>query len=442
MNAPRQSKPPNVKIVDSGRPGGRTAIEGFLRRSPFDPAVDRKAQKILNEIADKGDRAVAAASRRYDGVELQPGKFALSSREISAASRKVDAEFKRAVAEIRKRVNKFADSALKRNWQIRTPGGGRIGEYFTPIERVGVYVPGGTAPLVSTVLMTVTIAKTAGVKEIVVCTPPGRPDGSVNPYLLYTIASGGADEVYRIGGVQAIGMMAYGTRTVKRVLKIVGPGNAYVTAAKRLVYGTVALDLVAGPSEIAVLADSTADPRHIAADLLSQAEHGTGTERALLASTSREVTRRTRKELSSQASLLQRIKPVSKVMKQGMLLVNVKSLAEGIDLCSRFAPEHLELMVRNPSRCMKDIKSAGAVFTGPWSPEVTGDFVAGPSHVLPTGGAAAAFSGLSINDFFKKSSYISYSKADLRSALPVIRTLGKVEGLDAHVRSADIRFET
>jgi histidinol dehydrogenase len=321
-----------------------------------------------------------------------------------------------------------------------SPKGGTLGEQFVPYERVGVYVPGGAAPLVSTVLMTVTLARVAGVPEIVACTPSDRK-GAVNPNVLFALELAGATEIYRVGGIQAIGMMAYGTKTVPRVQKIVGPGGPYVTAAKRLVYGEVALDLVAGPSEVAVLADDTAPAPCIAADLLAQAEHGTGHEKALLVTTSQALAQAVRDELTRQAARLSRETAVLRVLENGTLLVVVNTLDDGIELCNRFAPEHLEIMVREPRSWLRKVRCAGAVFVGSWTPESAGDFVAGPSHVLPTGGAAALFSGLTVDDFRRRISFMQFTRADLFETLPVIEAFGRVEGLDGHARSAKMRFE-
>lgn len=430
----------SIKIVTWSPQKKSGTVLSFLGRSAFDLMAERAARRALAAIRKDGDRAVAAYTRRYDRVSLRPREFRVDSSEIAEARAAVDAEFRSAVREARKRIIGFAKKGIKRSWTMPSPKGGLLGEQFMPLDRVGVYVPGGAAPLVSTALMTVTLAQVAGVREIVACTPAGE-DGKLNPCLLYALDASGATEIYRIGGIQAIGMMAYGTKTVKKVQKIVGPGGAFVTAAKRQVYGYVALDMPAGPSEIAVLADAGADPRHVAADLLSQAEHGTGCEKALLVTPSPALARDVRVELRVQAAKLRRREAVRKVMKQGMLLVVVASLDEGMELCNRFAPEHLELMVRNPKRWLKKVRKAGAVFLGTWSPESAGDFVAGPSHVLPTGGAAAMFSGLAADDFRKKTSIIAFSRADLGDTLPVIETFARVEGLDAHAVSARIRFE-
>jgi histidinol dehydrogenase len=288
--------------------------------------------------------------------------------------------------------------------------------------------------------MTVTLAKVAGVQEIVACTP-SDPAGQVNPYLLFAMEMAGATEIYRVGGSQAIGMMAYGTKTVPKVQKIVGPGGAYVTAAKKLVYGEVALDLVAGPSEIAILADETAPAVCVAADLLSQAEHGTGHEKALLATNSAALANAVAAELAKQTETLARKQAVQKVLERGTVLVVVNTLDEGMELCNQFAPEHLEIMVREPRNWLRKVRAAGAVFFGTWTPESAGDFVAGPSHVLPTGGTAALFSGLTVDDFRRRTSFMAFTRADLQEALPVIEAFGRVEGLQAHTRAAQVRFE-
>jgi len=287
--------------------------------------------------------------------------------------------------------------------------------------------------------MTVTLAKAAGVLEIVACSPVNA-SAQMNPYLLVALELAGATEIYKPGGIQAIGAMAYGTKTVKKVHKIVGPGGQYVTAAKRLVYGEVALDLVAGPSEIAVLADDSAAPDAVAADLLSQAEHGTGFEKVLLVTPSEHLMAAVRDEILRQIKLLSRQAAVREVIINGTLLVTVNNLDVGMELCNRFAPEHLEIIVREPRNWLKKVRNAGAVFVGAWSPECAGDYAAGPSHVLPTGGTAAMFSGLTVDDFLKRTSVIAFTRADLLNSLDIIKTIGTVEGMDAHVRSAMIRF--
>jgi histidinol dehydrogenase len=357
-----------------------------------------------------------------------------------AALEKTDADFKRAAAEAIARITKFSKAALRKDWQMLSPKGGMMGEQYVPLDRVGAYIPGGTAPLASSALMTVGLAKVAGVPEIVACTPADK-SGKVNPYVIYALDAAGATEIYRIGGIQAIGAMAYGTKTVRKVQKIVGPGGPYVTAAKRLVYGHVDLDLVAGPSEVAILADDAAHPAHLAADMLAQAEHGTGHERAMLVTSSAQLAYAVNEELLRQAAALRRSKAVAKVLSEGTLIAIVDNLDIGMELCNQFAPEHLEIIVREPRMWLRKVKRAGAVFIGPWTPECAGDFVAGPSHVLPTGGTAAMFSGLTVDAFRRRTSYISFTRADLQDVLPVIESFARVEQLDGHARSAQVRFE-
>jgi histidinol dehydrogenase len=430
----------NVKTVNSRSPSQRRALDAFFRRPAFDEKAEEAARIVLRDVRFKGDAAVARYAREFDRVSLRPGEMRVTAGEFKAARRAVGGAFRAAVDEANRRVRLFSETGMRRNWRMRTRRGGSLGEVFMPLNRVGVYVPAAEAPLASSAIMTVSLASVAGVPEIVACTA-SIGSKKINPCLLYALESAGATEVYRVGGVQAIGMMAYGTRTVRKVDKIVGPGGAYVTAAKRQVYGDVALDLVAGPSEIAILADETASPRLVAADLLSQAEHGTGHEKALLVTTSRRLAARTADELNRQVTGLSRSAAALRVMKSGMLLVLTPSLDDGIELCNRFAPEHLELMVRSPMRWLNRVRCAGAVFVGPWTPESAGDFVAGPSHVLPTGGAARMFSGLTVDDFRRRSSFVAFTRSDLADALPVIEAFGDVEGLDGHARSARIRFE-
>ncbi len=416
------------------------ALDTFLKRPAFDDKAQHVARDVLADVKARGDAAVIAYAKRFDGVALKPAGMRVTAAEIKTATRAVDPDFKAAAREACRRITRFSTAGLKPDWQIPTRHGGRLGEFFVPFERVGVYVPGGAAPLASTALMTATLARVAGVSEIVACTPCGA-DRNVNPHVLYALQLAGATEIYRVGGIHAIGMMAYGTRTVPRVQKIVGPGGTYVTAAKRLVYGDVALDLVAGPSEIAILADASANPAHAAMDLLSQAEHGTGFEKALLVSPSAAMITAVKAALEDHTARLPRAEAIQRVAARGgIMLVKVESLGQGVELCNRFAPEHLELMVKSPRRWLKGIRCAGAVFMGPWTPESAGDFAAGPSHVLPTGGAAAMFSGLTVDDFRRRSSVVEFRKKDLQDVLPVIEAFGRVEGLDAHACAGSIRF--
>ncbi|MBQ5795109.1 MAG: histidinol dehydrogenase [Kiritimatiellae bacterium] len=419
-----------IRIVKTG--DGR--IEEFNARPAFPQAAEDAAFKTLADIRKNGDKAVrkyVAKFEGYKGGELK----------VDVGDLKIPAKIAAAVKDAHRRVMKFSKASLREAWTMKTPGGGKAGEFYSPMDRVGVYVPGGTAPLASTSIMTVTLAKAAGVKEIVACTPAGKT-GEVNPVLLYALKLAGATEIYRVGGIQAIGMMAYGTESCRKVQKIAGPGNAFVTAAKRQVYGYVAIDQVAGPSEIAVLADGSVDARWVAADLLSQAEHGSGLEKSLCVCTSSEFAEEVRKEVLAQTKTLSRREIIERVINSdGILIVVAKNLDEGMEVVNRFAPEHFEIMTKDALKVMKGVRSAGAVFAGAWTPESAGDFVAGPSHVLPTGGAANMFNGLTPDDFRRRHSFVAYTKKDLAQTRATIEAFAEVEGLDAHGRAASIRFE-
>ena len=431
-----------VRIVEwsAQRPQSRYVTK-FLERSAFPEEAEKAAAEVLAAIRKDGDKAVAQYVEKFEGAKLTPKKFRVTDAELAAAEAKVSPALKKAVKDAYNRVMKFSKASLKAPWTMKTPKGGSAGEFYSPMDRVGVYVPGGTAPLASTSVMTVTLAKAAGVKEIVACTPAG-PTGTPNPVLLYALKLAGATEVYRVGGIQAIGLMAFGTKTVKNVQKIVGPGNAFVTAAKRQVYGYVGIDQVAGPSEIAVLADGTVDAKWVAADLLSQAEHGSGWEKSLLVTQSAAFAEEVKKELFAQTETLSRKALIQRVFdRDGVLFCVTPTLEEGLELVNRFAPEHFEIMCKDALRLMKGVRAAGAVFAGAWTPESAGDFVAGPSHVLPTGGAANMFNGLTPDDFRRRHSYVAFTQGDLAETKATIEAFAQVEGLDAHGRAASIRFE-
>ena len=426
-----------IRIADSASP----AVARFCARPAFPEEAETAAAEVLAAIRKGGDAAVAKYVAKFEGAKLSAKRFRVGESEIAAAAAKVPPPVRRAVEDAHRRVKRFSAASLRKPWSMKTPRGGTAGEFFSPMDRVGVYIPGGTAPLASTAVMTVTLAKAAGVKEIVACTPAGKT-GEINPVLLYALQLAGATEVYRVGGIQAIGMMAFGTRTCRKVQKIAGPGNAFVTAAKRQVYGYVAIDQVAGPSEIAVLTDGSVDVRWIAADLLSQAEHGSGWEKSLCVCTSRDLAVKIKAEVLRQAGTLSRKALVQRVIdRDGMLIVVAKDLGDGLEIVNRFAPEHFEIMTRDATRLMKGVRAAGAVFAGPWTPESAGDFVAGPSHVLPTGGAANMFSGLTPDDFRRRHSFVAFTEGDLRETRGAIEAFAAVEGLDGHGRAATIRFE-
>lgn len=428
----------HITKLTSGRRSA--AVEEFLTRPTFDPKAEAIASELLADIRTRGEIAVLAAISKIEKLSLSPAELRVSARELAAAEKAVDPATKARIEEAHERVADFARRSMRPDWSHKTDCGGTLGEFFTPLDRVGVYVPGGTAPLASTVIMTATLAQVAGVREIVACTPGGR-DKAIRPEVLYAMKVAGVTEIYRVGGIQAIGLMAYGTRKVSPVQKIVGPGNAYVTAAKRQVYGTVALDLVAGPSEIAVLADSSANPAWVAADILSQAEHGSGHERSLFVTDDAAFAEKVKAEVIRQTKTLSRHEMVERVVANGGILLAVApSLEDGMALVNRFAPEHFELQVADPARFIPMAVHCGAVFAGYWTPESAGDFAAGPSHVLPTGGAARMFNGLTVEDFRHRTSLVGYTEGDLKAALPVISRFADIEGLDGHRNAATIRF--
>lgn len=432
----------NIPILDWSLSSPTPEVEKFLCRPAFDERAEAAAAKCLADIRARGLDAVLDACKAFDKADLSPTDIRVTEAEIDAAEAACDDSVKQAIHQAAERIERFAKAGLRPDWTIPTPNGGRLGERFHPMDRVGVYIPGGTAPLASTSLMTVVLAKAAGVREIVACTP-SRGGKNVSAPLLYALRVAGATEIYRVGGIQSIGMMAYGAG-IPPVELIAGPGNAYVTAAKRQVYGTVAIDQVAGPSEICVLADEAGKAKWIAADLLSQAEHGSGLEKSLLVTDSHAFAQAVRDEVVAQIAVRNRREIIERMISNGgMMLVVVPQLKEdGVTLCNRFAAEHLELQVADAEAVLPRITCAGAVFVGYWTPESAGDFVAGPSHVLPTGGAARMFSGLTAETFRRRSSFVEFSKEDLAETRNAIETFGRLEGLDAHAYAASVRFES
>lgn len=398
--------------------------------SLFDSQIEERVRLVIQAVQTRGDAAVLEFAERFDKIKLTTGKLRITPPRTTG-----NIALRKAIAVANRNIADFARRGLPVAWTMRNAQGARVGEKFDPIRRVGVYIPGGSAPLASTALMTITLAKVAGCKEIVACTP------STNPDLLYAIGIAGATEVYRVGGAQAIAAMALGTKTIRPVLKVFGPGNAYVTAAKKLLFGRVAVDLLAGPSEVLILADDSANPRFIAADILAQAEHGSGEERVWLVTTSRRVLETLPAELVRQQTVLPRSALTERVLAKGAVCVLAKNLAQAVAITNRFAPEHLEVMVKNPAGVAKKLTTAGAIFLGPWSPTVVGDYVAGPSHTLPTGGAGAAFAGLTVDQFMRRTSLIEYTPVALRKSLPTLQAFADVEGLTAHGASARIRLK-
>ena len=415
----------------------RKAAKIFNRQAV--PADDLRlsVQKIISMVRRDGDKALSALTQKYDGASINSNDFLVKRGAITKAKNSVSSKVKKAVDISQVNVKDFALRGLRKNWKMKNAQGATVGEMFQPFSRVGVYVPGGSAPLVSTSLMTVAIAKAAGVKEIVVCTPPGA-DGEINAELLYALDVSGATEIYKVGGAQAIAAMSVGTNSIGQVEKVFGPGNSFVVEAKRQLFGFVAVDLLPGPSEIFVLADASARADWIASDLLAQAEHG-GDSQIAFATTSVRLLESVRTELNSQAKLLKRKKQISEVMRRGTTLVLLKSIKQGVELANDFAPEHLSLIVKNQQEVLPKLKACGAVFIGSYSPVSVGDFLAGPSHTLPTGGAGKSFPGLTADMFQRRTSVVELDKKSLKKSIPVVEVFAEIEGLDAHGNSARIR---
>ena len=409
--------------------------------SLFDPGIEDRTRAIVEAVKTRGDDAVLELTRRFDGATLTAEQLKVTQAELLAASLKADDSLRSAVAVATKNIEAFSRRSLRKNWSGRNAQGAKVGEKYDPFQRVGIYIPGGSAPLVSTALMTIVLARVAGCPEIVVCTPCNA-SGEINSALLFAARAAGATEIYRVGGAQAIAAMAHGTPTIRRVQKIFGPGNAYVVAAMRLLFGYAALALLPGPSEVLVLADDTANAKYIAADLLAQGEHGPKHHRLWLITTSGKLLKAVEKEIAQQLPALSHREFVQSNLDENTWLIQVKSMDDGIRLTNQLAPEHCEIMARGVKKIADKIVSAGAIFLGPFSPTALGDYVAGPSHVLPTGGAGASFAGLTVDQFQRRTSIAEYDRAALKKSLPALKKFAEVEGLDAHGKSAEIRTKT
>ncbi|MEY2600479.1 MAG: Histidinol dehydrogenase [Verrucomicrobiota bacterium] len=409
------------------------AIRALLRKATPVPEVASTVREILESVRARGDAALLEYTAKFGGPTLK----ASSLREKRKP--RVAEPTARAIEEARRNVHAFATQSLRKDWKMRNPQGAWVGERFDPFQRVGIYVPGGTAPLVSTAVMTVTLAAAAGVPEIVVATPADT-SGKINDALLYALHAAGATEIYKIGGAQAIAALAIGTKTIAPVQKIAGPGNAYVVEAKRQVFGEVAIDLLPGPSEIFVIADAAAHPAWIAADLLAQAEHGKGSG-IVLATPSAKQLGAVEREIERQCDLLSRKEHLQGVLRSNAHLVLVRSMSDAIALCNAYAPEHVSIATANPEDVAAKLTTSGAIFLGGYSPVAAGDFLAGPSHTLPTGGGGKSFPGLMADMFQRRTSWVQLDASALRKSLSTIEAFSALEGLDAHGRSASIRLE-
>lgn len=415
-------------------------LENLLKRSPNSYGeFEAKVAEILSEVKAKGDEAVFGFTKRFDGADINADNIVVTKEEIEEAYSLVDPTL---VDVIRKALVNIRDYHAKQrqySWFDSTPNGTILGQKVTPLEKVGVYVPGGKAAYPSSVLMNIMPAKVAGVDKIVMTTPPGK-DGKVNPGTLVAANEAGVDVIYKVGGAQAIAALAYGTETIPKVDKIVGPGNIYVALAKKAVYGHVSIDSIAGPSEILVIADETANPRFVAADLLSQAEHDEMAS-AILVTTSEELADKVSEQVDIFVNELSRKAILEKSLENYGYILIAKDLNEAVDVANEIASEHLEIVTRDPFNVMTKIRNAGAIFLGEYSSEPLGDYFAGPNHVLPTNGTAKFFSPLSVDDFIKKSSIISYSREALEPIHEDIIKFANAEQLTAHANSIKVRFE-
>ena len=428
-----------MKILSYLDPGYAPFIRRLNRRALPEPGTRDIVTAIIAEVAAQGDEALVAFTKRFDGATLTAKTLFVSEEEFAAAERAVTAETKTAVARSLKNIHSFAKRSLRKDWSAKNAEGATVGERFNPLGRVGVYVPGGKAPLVSTALMTAGFAQAAGVPEILAATPCGA-DGTVNPALLYALRAAGVTEAIKVGGAQAIAAMALGTRSIRPVDRIFGPGNSFVVEAKRQLVGAVSIDLLPGPSEILILADKTGNPNFIAADLLAQAEHG-GDSVVGFATDSKALLGKVVKAIEKQLPTLTRSKYISEVLKRGTFLLLVKSFEEGVAICNDFAPEHLALITADEDHWLPLIRTAGAIYLGNDSPVAVGDFLAGPSHTLPTGGSGRSFSGIRADQFQRRTSIVRLDKESVRKSLSVVQEFARIEGLDAHGRSTAIRLE-
>lgn len=429
-----------MRTVTLTKESTQDILENLLKRSPsnygkFEAAV----AGILEQIREKGDEALFSYTKEFDKVEITKETIRVTEEEIQEAYQQVDPSLIEVIRKALVNIRSYHEKQRQNSWFTSTEAGTMLGQKVTPLERVGVYVPGGKAVYPSSVLMNIVPAKVAGVPHIVMTTPPGR-DGKVNPSTLVAAKEAGADEIYKAGGAQAIGALAYGTDSIKKVDKIVGPGNIFVALAKKAVYGHVSIDSIAGPSEILVLADESANAHYVAADLLSQAEHDELAS-AILITTSRELAASVEKEIQGYLKVLSRREIIEKSLDNFGYILLAETMDQAVEAANEIASEHMEIVTKNPFEVMMKVKNAGAIFIGEYSSEPLGDYFAGPNHVLPTNGTAKFFSALSVDDFVKKSSIVYYSREALKEIHKDIVQFATSEQLTAHANSIAVRFE-
>lgn len=429
-----------MRTVRLTKESTKDILENLLKRSPnnygkFEAAV----ADILANVKEKGDEAIFSYTKEFDKVEVTPETIRVTEAEIEEAYKAVDASLLEVIRKALVNIRSYHEKQRQNSWFTSTENGTMLGQKVTPLNRVGVYVPGGKAVYPSSVLMNIVPAKVAGVPHIVMTTPPGK-DGKVNPSTLVAAKEAGADEIYKVGGAQAIGALAYGTASIPKVDKIVGPGNIFVALAKKAVYGHVSIDSIAGPSEILVLADETANAHYVAADLLSQAEHDEMAS-AILITTSTELAQNVEKEIEGYLKVLSRKEIIEKSLENFGYILIAEDMDEAIEAANEIASEHMEIVTKNAFEVMMKVRNAGAIFIGEYSSEPLGDYFAGPNHVLPTNGTAKFFSALSVDDFIKKSSIVYYSRSALQKIHKDIIRFASSEQLTAHANSIAVRFE-
>ena len=419
----------------------KNLLEDLLKRSPNQyPQYEERVAAILADVRERRDQAVFDLTKKFDGADICAENIEVSEEEIQEAYASADPSLLEILRKAKENIRVYHEKQKRYSWFDSKPDGTLLGQKVTALSRVGVYVPGGKAVYPSSVLMNVIPAKVAGVDEIIMVTPPGK-DGKVNPNTLIAAKEAGADRIYKVGGAQAIAALAYGTESIPKVDKIVGPGNIYVALAKKAVYGHVSIDSIAGPSEILVLADETANPRYVAADLLSQAEHDELAS-AILVTTSEELSQRVSKQVEAFTAELSRADIIKKSLENYGYILIADTMEDAIDVANEIASEHLEIVTKNPFDVMMKIRNAGAIFLGEYSSEPLGDYFAGPNHILPTNGTAKFFSPLGVEDFLKKSSIIAYSREALEGIHTDIERFAEAERLTAHANSIKVRFES
>lgn len=429
-----------MRIIELTEETKKNLLEDLLQRSPNSYAsYEESVNSIVAAVKEKGDEAVFEFTRQFDKVEVTPENILVTEQEIEEAYSQVDAGLVEIIRKAKVNIEAYHSKQRQQSWFDSSEEGTILGQKIMPLASVGVYVPGGKAVYPSSVLMNIMPAKVAGVDKIVMVTPPGK-DGKVNPGTLVAAKEAGADEIYKVGGAQAVAALAFGTKSIPKVDKIVGPGNIYVALAKKAVYGHVSIDSIAGPSEILVIADETANPRYVAADLLSQAEHDELAS-AILVTTSLELAEAVSKEVEKFTNELSRKEIITKSLDNYGYILVAKELDEAINAANEIASEHLEILTKDPFYVMTKIRNAGAIFIGEYSSEPLGDYFAGPNHVLPTNGTSKFFSPLSVDDFIKKSSIIYYSKEALEPIHKDIIQFAEAEQLTAHANSIRVRFE-